>query len=233
MEKFNDILEKISQLGNEITALNEEERKLSDSYKSVPGLLARYKASMAVSSKLDEIARQKLDRNIARKILQNNARVALFREIIPVALEVLSKYAGKSYGEKTKQKISDEVMQRTNCRFYISNRFGNDTYEIYPNVFGNEYNITCGTIYDNGKNKPLLVDNKIQQVSMDDMQLYYISDEYVEDVQRRVEILKQVYEAAVAKQKELEEICESYRALAVGDLPGIYSDKRIPEKMSI
>lgn len=219
MEKFVDILEKIRQVTNTINALGEEGKKLID--------------SMAVESKINEVAQRKNDREFALKILQNNARVALFHEVMPVALEVLSKYTGKSYGEKTRQKISDEVMQKTNCRFYISGRFGDGSYEIYPNVFRYVYNISCGTICIDGKNKPLLVDNKIQHVSMDEIQLYYISDEYVEDVQRRVEILKQVYKAAVAKQKELEEICKSYRALAVGDLPGIYSDKRIPEKMSI
>ena len=171
---------------------------------------------------------------LTRKILRNNAKVALFNEVLPVALDILAKYAGKPYGDKTREKISDEVKEKTKCRFYISSHWSSYSYEVYPvDGFGNEYNISCGTEYTDGSKKPLLLDNKIQTISFEEIALYYISREYVEDIPGRVEELKRLYIEAVAKQKELETICDNYNSLAVGDIEHIYSDGRIYPNMKI
>ena len=159
---------------------------------------------------------KKQDLQITLKILQNNAKIALFNEVMPVALEVLSKYNGKPYGIKTKQKISDEIKEKTNCRFYISSRYGSDSFNIYPNDVSSEYNIDCGTAYTNGSQKQILIDNKIQLVKFEEVQPYYISREYVTDIPQRVETLKSLYKDAVAKQEELKAICDNFNKLAVG-----------------
>ena len=165
------------------------------------------------------------------KIEDIKSRIAKKRAIED---DMIAKYSGKPYGEKTRQKISDEVKEKTNCRFYISSRYGSHSFEVYPvDGFGNDYNISCGTEYTNGNKKPLLVDNKIQFVTFEEIALYYISREYVEDVPQRVEELKAIYKEAVAKQKDLESICSRYNSLAVGDLSHIYHDKRIYENMEI
>ena len=130
-----------------------------------------------------KVSEEKKDLQITIMILKNNAKIALFNEVMPVALDILSKYAGKPYGEKTKQKISDEVKTATNCRFYISSRWSEYSFDVYPlDEFSNDYNITCGTNYTDGSRKPLLIDNKIQLVTFDEIELYYISREYVDDV---------------------------------------------------
>ena len=207
MKKFIEILEEIKQTRKAITATEKD---------------------------MIKAATEKKDLQITLKILKNNARIALFNEVLPVALDVLKKYVDKPYGEKTRQKISDEVKAATNCRFYISSSWGDHSYEIYPvNEFGYEYNITCGTNYTDGRKKPLLIDNKIQLVSFDELALYYISREYVEDVPQRVEAIKAAYTEAVAKQEELKAACSRFNALAVGDIEHIYYDKYIYTDMTI
>ena len=188
----------------------------------------------AVDSELVENAELIKNLKITVKLLKHNATVALYHEVLPVAVEVLNKYKGKPYGEKTRHKIADEVKAKTNCLVYIAQSYSSQSIGIWNTaVYGNDYNITCGIPYNNGEQKPLLVDNKIQPVSVDDITLWYMSNEYIEDVPQRVEDLKTVYREAVEKQKELAEICSRYNDMAVGNLPHIYQDKRIYENMDI
>ena len=234
MKKFIEILEEIKKTSEAIRAAEANEKRLVDSFIKLEDIKSRIAKKRAVESEMIENSENIKNLKITMKILKNNARVALFYDVLPVALEILAKYSGKPYGEKTRQKISDEVKEKTNCRFYIGSRYGSHSFEVYPvDGFGNDYNISCGTEYTNGNKKPLLVDNKIQLVTFDEIELYYISREYVENVPQRVEELKAIYKEAVAKQKELESICSRYNSLAVGDLAHIYHDKRIYENMEI
>lgn len=79
----------------------------------------------------------------------------------------------------------------------------------------------------------MLIDNKIQLVTFDELELYYISNDYVEDISHRVKELKRLYKEAVAKQKELETICNCFNVLAVGDVPYIYSNKTLYAEMQV
>lgn len=234
MKKYIEILEEIKRTGEAIRAAEAKENELVESYMKICDLRERHEARKAVESEMNKNSQHKKDLEITRKILKNNAKVALFNDVLPVALEILKKYSGKPYGEKTREKIAEEVKAATNCRFYIGSRYGSHSFEVYPvDAFGNDYNISCGTEYTNGNKKPLLVDNKIQLVTFDEIALYYISREYVADIPHRVEELKQLYREAVAKQKELEAVCSRYNVLAVGDIEHIYKDKNIYENMRV
>ena len=231
MKEFIDILEEIKQTCGAIKAAEARENELVESYMKICDLRERHESKKAAEKDMIKASAEKKDLQITIKILENNAKIALFNEVLPAALEILKKYSGKPYGEKTRQKISDEVKAATNCRFYIDSRYGADYFEVYP--VDNGYNITCGTDYTDGSKKPLLIDNKIQLVSFEEIALYYISRAYVEDIPHRVEELKQLYKEAVAKQKELETICSCFNTLAVGDIPHIYKDKNIYENMRV
>lgn len=234
MKKFIEILEEIKQTREAVKAAEAKEKAFIDSYMELDNIKSRVEKKRAVETEITENGETIKNCKIAIKILKNNAKIALFNEVLPVALEVLKKYSGKPYGDKTRQKISDEVQQKTNCRFYIGSRWGSHSFEVYPvDGFGNDYNISCGTEYTDGNKKPLLIDNKIQLVAFEEIALYYIAREYVENIPERVEELKAIYKEAVAKQKELEIVCSRYNSLAVGDLAHIYHDKQIYENMEI
>lgn len=234
MKKFVEILDDIKQTSEAIKATNTRENELVESYMNVCDLRERHEARKAVENEMIENSERKKDLMFTKKILTNNAKIALFNEILPVALEILKKYSSKPYGEKTREKIAEEIKAATNCRLYISSRYDSHSFEVYPvDVSGNDYNISCGTKYINGSKKPLLINNKIQLVTFDELELYYISNECVEDVPRRIKELKAVYKEAVAKQKELDLICNRYNSLAVGDVPYIYSNKTLYAEMQI
>ncbi len=234
MKKYIDILEEIKQTYGAIKAAEARESELVESYMKICDLRERHEARKAAENDMIKASAEKKDLQITIKILKNNAKIALFNEVLPVALEILAKYSGKPYGEKTRQKISDEVKAATNCRFYIGSRYGSDSFEVYPvDGFGNDYNISCGTDYTDGSKKPLLIDNKIQLVTFDEIGLYYIAREYVADIPQRVEAIKAAHAEAVAKQEELKAACSRFNALAVGDINHIYYDKHIYTNMTI
>ena len=236
MEKFVNILAEIDKTREAIRTAEAKENKLIKSYTSLGDLKEKCEAIKATENDMVKVNEEKQDLKITLKLLQNNAKIALFNEVMPIALEILSKYNGKPYGTKTRQKISDEVKEATNCRFYISSRYGSDSFDIYPSeVFykvGNDYNITCGTAYTNGSQKQILIDNKIQPIKFEEVQLYYIDSEYVTDIPQRVETLKSLYKDAVAKQEELKAICDKFNKLAVG-INHIYYDKHLYKNMEI
>ena len=234
MKKFIDILEEIKQTSKAIAAAETQENERVESYMKICNLRERHEALKAAENDMMKASTEKQNLQITIKILKNNAKIALFNEVIPEALEVLAKYSGKPYGEKTKQKISDEVKAATNCRFYIGSSYSSDSFEVYPvDTFGNDYRITCGTEYTDGSKKPLLIDNKIQLVTFDEIGLYYVAREYVADIPQRVEAIKAAHLEAVAKQEELNAACDRFNALAVGDINHIYYDRHLYKNMTI
>lgn len=232
MKKFVEILDDIKQTSEAIRAAKANEKDLIDSYIKLEDIKDRVTKKKEVETDIAANSENIKNLDLTIKILKNNAKIALFNDVLPVALEILAKYSGKPYGEKTRQKISDEIKEKTGCRFYIESHYGSQSFEVYPvERGGNGYNISCGTDYTDGCKKPLLVNNKIQLVTFDELALYYISREYIEDVPQRVEELKAVYKKAVVAQKELKYICDCYNSLAVGDIQRIYYDKHIYENM--
>ena len=236
MKKFCELLEEISATRAEITRTEAEEKRLTDAICSAPTLLEKLEQKKATEAAFVQCAERVRDLKISVALLKNNAKLALFAEVMPAALEVLAKYKGKPYGEKTREKISEEVKARTGCRFYISRRYscGEPEFNIYPaNLPYGGYDITVGTKYENGQCKPILTDNKIQPVTMEDVVIYYINKRYFEDIPATVREMREAYEKAATLQKELEAACSAFRQYTVEGIPNIDPHKTIYPKILV
>ena len=165
------------------------------------------------------------DAVIAEKLLRNNAKIAFFTEIMPIVLEVFNKYSGKRYGEKTEEKISEEIKQITGCIAYISKSYSQYKYVLTD--LKTNLSIECGTKYINGEQKPLLIDNKIQTINIEEIALFHINKIYFNDINNTIAELKRIYALAYEKQQELKKICSQFNALAVDGIENIYSTKYI------
>ena len=233
MKKFNAIIREVNQTRQKIKEVEEKTKEIRNTYLNITDIKERHEKMKTVENDILKLEEKKKDLQITIKILNSNAKIALFNEITPIVLEVLAKYKNKPYGPKTEQKIRDEIKEKTNCSFFISDRYIQE-YHIIPLEFSNnDYNIECGAKCIDGKRKKLLDDNKIQVPELNDLTLYYTSKEYIDNIQKRIKELKKLYKKAYEKQQELEKICSKYNSLAVGNIKNIYKDKNIYPCMDI
>lgn len=234
MKTFNEIQKDIEKAYQTIKENNKKIDELVNTYSNIMGFKEKIAQKRAVEKDICKLNEEIKGLNITIKILNSNAKIALFNEVMPQALEVLAKYKNKPYGPKTEQKIKDEIKEKTNCSFYINERYNSQEYHIIPLEFsGNIYNIECGPKFENGEQKKLLINNKIQVVEFEELSLYYTSKEYIENIPQRIKQLKKLYKKAVEKRKELDAVCGEFNSLAVGNIKHIYSDKRIYENIGI
>lgn len=234
MKAFNEIQKDIEKAYQTIKENNKKIDELANTYSNIMDFKEKIAQKRAVENEMCKLNEQVKDLTIKIKILNSNAKIALFNEVMPQVLEVLAKYKNKPYGPKTEQKIKDEIKEKTNCSFYINERYNSQEYHIIPLEFsGNTYDIVCGTKYENGEQKKLLIDNKIQVVEFKDLTIYYSSKEYIDNIHKRIKDLKRLYKKAYEKQQELEKICSDYNSLAVGNIKNIYKDKNIYPNMDI
>ena len=234
MKTFNEIQKDIEKAYQTIKENNKKIDELVNTYSNIMDFKEKIAQKRAVEKDMCKLNEEIKDLTITIKILNSNAKIALFNEVMPQALEVLAKYKNKPYGQKTEQKIKDEIKEKTNCSFYINERYNSQEYHIIPLEFsGNTYNIECGTKLENGEQKKLLINNKIQVVEFEELSLYYTSKEYIENIPKRIKELKRLYKKAYEKQQELDAICSQYNNLAVGNIKNIYKDKNIYQNMDI
>lgn len=234
MDKFNNILKEIAENHNNIKSIDEKIKELQRTYLDIMDLKERHEQKKAVENEIVRLEEKKEDLQITIKILKSNAKIALFNEVMPTVLDVLAKYKGKPYGPKAKQKILDEIKKKTDCSFYIGLSYGKQVYMIRPMGFsGNSYGIECGSKYIDGKEKKLLVDNKIQVLDFGDITIYYTSEEYIDDIPKRVKVLKRLYKKAYEKQQELDCICKEFNSLAVDNMKHLYKGMNLFQKIEI
>lgn len=188
--KYNDILRSIDSIKDKVAFRKEHKKEIEENDKKLISLYLK-----------DE------DFSLKVKYLKNNAKVAIFNEVMPVALEVLKKYNNKPYGEKTALKIRNEIIEKCGFRFYI--------HENKYNIYGvNPYSDDVEIRVKYSSDKKALVNNKIQLVSMEDLEICYTSD-YVEDINETIKKLREAHKKAREAWEEYKKTCEEYNELTV------------------
>lgn len=230
MKTFKEIMEDIKHTNKQLEESKATEKELTDKFMLKYDRAKRketYKDYLTDLKKAEETTK---NLSLTIKYLQNNARIALFHDVMPVLLDILSKYKGKPYGEKTCEKIAKELEERIGARAYISTRYDTDEIRIYPsNSFGNTYTITAGT----KPNEHILIDNKIQILPIESFSIWYINKRYFEDIQAAIVEMETLYNKAYSMQKELDSVCSAFNKYTVEGISNIYCDKRIYERMII
>ena len=220
MKKYNEIIDEINSIRVEKRKTEEcLNKKIDERFKKK----TEKEEKMRIDAEINALQTTFNDAVIAEKLLINNAKIALFTEIMPIALEIFNKYSGKPYGEKTEEKISKEIRQITGCVAYIGKSYSQYKYVLTNSTFS----IECGTKYINGEQKPLLINNKIQAVNIDEIELFYINNTYFNDINSTIADLKRIYTLAYEKQQELEKVCTQFNALAVDGIENIYATQHI------
>lgn len=227
MKKYSEILNDIDKTYEELTRVKGEIDSIVSTW---DGATFKQKIDLKKSSEtvLGELGTKQKNLELGLKFLKNNAKIALFNEVMPVVLEAFGKYENKKYGPKTEEKIRNEIKERTNCSVYINN--GINVTALNKKGYGTDYKFTCGTKYQEENRKHLLIDNKIQKLDFSDVELWYVKTDYIDDIPEAVRTIKELKAKAIEKQNELATICSEFNKLAVDGIENIYCDKRIYDR---
>lgn len=224
MKAYNQILKDIKKASEDLkkaktereTVENDFWKLFDESSESKLQFLKNHKEEREEKQvKLSEISVNVIDLNLTLAYLRNNARVALYSEIIPIILEIWNSYKGKPYGEKTAEKIRKEIFEKCGCRVYITPGGYSGDISFYPEEIERFY---CYTRYIDGKKVRLVTEeNKICELTAENLQVENGLN-YCENIKKTIKDLKK-YRAQAAKIKEeLKSVCNMYDALTV---PGI------------
>lgn len=239
MKKFIEIWEEIKMLSAETKEREtraEKEAARLDFIADPKNDAARAEWKKALD-KYAAACTENTNRKIKIELLKGNARIALAAEVIPIICEIWNKYAGKKHGPKTNEKIKDEIKEKANIYFYLSQRvYSGSEFNISPcDINGRKtagYDITISTIY-NSENKEYkkAVDNNniIQTIAPEDLQLIYVSREYINDPDAVITQLYELNKKAREAQEELERIAHEYNALTRGAIKQINTRENITQ----
>ena len=238
MKKFIEIWEEIKTLTaetNDSAARAEKEAARLDFIADPKNDAARDEWKKALD-KYAAVCTENTNKKIKIELLKGNARVALAAEAIPVICDVWNKYAGKKHGPKTDEKIRNEIKEKAKIYFYLSQRvYSGSEFNISPfhdgrSVYG--YDVTISTVYDSETKeykKAVGVNNVIQPIAPEDLQIIYISREYINDPDAVITQLYELNKKAREAQEELERITHEYNALTRGGIKQINARENITQ----
>ena len=213
MKTLNEIREERQANAARVAELNEKTKRAANCWRTKEPAtedFATMGAELATAKKIG-------------LILKNNYNYRLAADVLPALVEVLKKYNGKKYGEKTQEKMREEFKAMTGCglyleRFSFSQKCNNaHIYEMRDGYKQGE-EIECFTA-----NAYIINDDNIIQAQPADAFRLYDYREYIENPAERDAEL-------AAKKKELDELrnafnkaVDAYNALTVN---GIDHEKR-------
>ena len=143
--------------------------------------------------------------NVTLKILDNNMKAAAVAEVLPVIAEVLKKYNGKPYGDKTREKIRNEL--KTATGYYISFH-EREKITIYNAAI--QYD-NDAVIYTGYETPVITSDNRIDAGALENAKNRY---KYAENPAAEAKKLVKLYNKARAAYKEAEEALSAYNTAA-------------------
>lgn len=229
MKKYGEILAEIQRAKKTITGAKkaeEQEKRALLRYEVTQGGSEEAKAQAlqelrkAEAETVKEYERETRAKIII-EILKANAGRVLYVDNIAKICEIWNSYAGKPYGEKTRDKIRKEIETATGLRVW----FKSSPYaEIEINTAERgtlfyDYSATLSAWNKDGE-KLLTAENKINRVSADGFKLCYIG-EYIEDPKKHAEKLIKLHQKARQAQKAFEEVASEYNQATRGKMERI------------
>ena len=140
-------------------------------------------------------------------ILTENAKQAFLAQYIGKICEIWNRYEGKPHGEKTAEKIREEIHAATGYRAYIRNKYSDQlTIEIYPDrkTYGDNITIGCES---HNRQRATDDDNRILQIKPEWLCVWYCG-EYVHNIGAHIKALKKAHaDAEKALEKAREAFC--------------------------
>lgn len=185
--------------------------------------------------RLDEIDKENIIFNeslkIKLEIMQNNKRVLFNQEITPTILEILSKYNGKKYGEKTAEKIRNEIKERVNCSVYFGGYSHKTDLHITELIDGYTSPASAEIILNSNYETPFIDENNVVNgtLSLNDLRIANTT-EFITDIDNYAEKLTTAKKEIIEMHDKLNALISDYNSLLFGNfehvktLNNIYAD---------
>lgn len=227
MKKYTEVLAQIEKVREEMKHAKQEIESADKAYSNIfEGLILKERINKKKESEVikmhdtylktvEKWANVEIDCNVKIALLKSNAKLALMNDILDVVVSTFNKFSGKPYGEKTKEKISNEVKEKVNCGAYISR---NTIYVYTLDYVGREYDLEIGMKDYNNK---LLIDNKIQKFTRNDLKLYNGNNNCIDNVDMEVKYIRDAQAKIIEKEQELKKMCEEYNKHTVNGIESI------------
>jgi hypothetical protein len=150
---------------------------------------------------------------------KDNIKLALFDDVVPVLVEVWNKYANKQLGERTREKIRNEVQERldNNIFCYIANDYYYCNERITITTRDESKQFTGDFKIEISSNNPnfRLVDtsNKIQELKIENLK-ENSARQKTEDLQATAERIVELHKQAEALQAQINNIYTEINTLS-------------------
>ncbi len=155
------------------------------------------------------------DLQLTIEVLKDNAAQAFFAESIETICSIWTKYAGKPHGEKTAEKIREELFAALGVRVYVGNDYGDAKIACYFGAGAPFRSLEFCAVRTNGETTPALVGNKIQPLNPDMFRVYNCGA-YVDDVAAHVQAIREAHEKALEAESAFSEAVSAYNRLTRG-----------------
>lgn len=228
MKKYIEILEEIKKARADIINTARTEKELSyeiarNAYRSGDIEKAEHEKEKykALEQQYIKETEKNNDIKIKIEILKDNAAQAFFAENIGNICSVWNKYAGKPHGEKTAEKIRDELKKTIGEYVSIGSQYGEASITIYFGYCG-DYSAPFNKlefypIWSGEKYPALTPDNKIIELNPEKFRISNCG-EYVENVGEHIKALKEAHKAAQAAEKAFADSVNAYNSLTRGNI---------------
>lgn len=207
MKTLNEIKKEI-EANQEVKRANDAERE-----KAVNYFIAAHNAKDRTAAEIASLETEKLQKNAERisargKVLTNNYNYILVEAGKNALAEIMKKYDGKKHGEKTAEKIRDEMREKGFAFYFPNNHFT----QIKDSISINERGAYGRGVEIWTKNRAKIVDenNTIHAEAVAEVvNRYKFIDNietYLDEIERLTAETRKAFDAATAKAHELNEI---------------------------
>lgn len=206
MKKLNVLKKELEKTRDNIKALQARQKELDNidarraalEEKDMEKYIALKEENAANEAEYIKTCETEYITKIAAAYIRDNIKIALYYEVAGAIKAVLNKYDGKPYGEKTKEKIKEEIKAATGCGVWLEKQAIN-IYELDNDGYRNPacYETRVTVPYDN----PIITDeNKINAGALEKI---HIHQTYTENPQKAARELIKKHRAAYEATEKL------------------------------
>lgn len=223
MKKYDEVLEEMKENRNELYNLKKEIEKTrkeeKDFFSSYSLKEKVYNEDLKIKrisydEKIDCLSNKIYMLEIKSQILRHNLKHSIYNDFLPIVIDVLKKYENKRMGEKTQEKIKNEIFEKIGFNVYISNN------EI--NFYNNNTYISSFKVYSKNKDAIISNENKLKSVSIDELYFFNQSRDFIENIDEYIRDMMKAFDDVKKKEKELNELINVYNNYCVENIDTLY-----------